>query len=79
MDVCFRLNVYNNSLKALKSCRDSLYSRLSDALVAKVCIFCLGRTCVALSFLLFHFLYLATQWTLFHFVQHGLLRWIPIC
>ncbi|KAM5575863.1 hypothetical protein ABKV19_014684 [Rosa sericea] len=33
--VNYRLNDYNNSLKALKSRRDSLYSRLSDALVAK--------------------------------------------
>ncbi|KAK9930627.1 hypothetical protein M0R45_027661 [Rubus argutus] len=33
--VNYRLNNYNNSLKALKSRRDSLYSRLSDALVAK--------------------------------------------
>ncbi|KAL6179786.1 hypothetical protein ACLB2K_046457 [Fragaria x ananassa] len=33
--VNYRLNDYNNSLKALQSRRDLLYSRLSDALVAK--------------------------------------------
>ncbi|KAL6179542.1 hypothetical protein ACLB2K_051056 [Fragaria x ananassa] len=33
--VNYRLNDYNNSLKALKSRRDLLYSRLSGALVAK--------------------------------------------
>lgn len=57
----FRLTDYNSSLKALKSRRDSLYSRLTEALVAKVC-FCLGLTWVAFSFLLLHTLVLAFQW-----------------
>ncbi|KAM1119743.1 hypothetical protein TB2_043855 [Malus domestica] len=33
--VNYRLNEYNNTLKALKSRRDSLYSRLTEVLVAK--------------------------------------------